>query len=294
MGQSTTLEDISDSISDLSVDIKSNHAAQQRRDVLNWLSDHRYEAQFHRAYQLHCPDTCNWLLHDPAFHNWSKARSSLLWMHGQVGSGKTIATSYLIHHLISTKKNDSLLGYFYYDASTMESLPPESFFGAIAKQFCLQLSELPATIVDAWKRASIRTETPKQPGLDELKSIVRSLLESHDSAKIVVDGLDESPNYSTVCDFLTSTVQAGTSALQVFISSRPEQDIRRRLQGFQEIPVPENAIEADISTYIKMRIQTNPRLCRMSEKMKYYAEMTLRADSHGMYVEQETTKSRMN
>ncbi|KAJ9610686.1 hypothetical protein H2200_005463 [Cladophialophora chaetospira] len=283
MSQSTTLDDLSGSVSDLSVDIKSIHAAQQRRDVLDWLSEYQYEAQFQRAHQLHCLDTCDWLLNDPAFHNWMNARSSLLWMHGQVGTGKTVATSYVIHHLMATKKSSDLLGYFYYDASTMESLTPESFFGAIVKQFGSQLPELPTNIIDAWKRASIHAGTPKQPKLDELKTILRSLLESHDSAIIVVDGLDESSSYGVVCDFLTSTVLAGTSALRVFVSSRPEQDIRRRLGGFQEMPVPEIAVEADISTYIRMRIRTDARLRRMSDKMKQYVEATLRADSHGMF-----------
>ncbi|OCT47211.1 ankyrin repeat protein [Cladophialophora carrionii] len=283
MSQSTTIEDISDSLADLSMNVKSSHAAQQRRDILDWLSEHQYEAQYQRSYQLHCSNTCRWLLADPAFLDWSKARSSLLWMHGQVGTGKTIATSYLIHHLITTKRSDSLLGYFYYDASTMESLTPESFFGAIIKQFCSDLPELPAEIVDAYARASNRTGSPKRASLGDLESFLRSLLESHDSATIVVDGLDESPNYAAVCDFLTSSVLAGKYALRVFISSRPELHLRRRFRGFQEIPVPEVAVEEDISVYIRMRINTNPRLRRMSDKMKHYVEMTLRADSHGMF-----------
>lgn len=286
MSQSTTWEEIADAVSALSTNIQSNEAAQQRREVLDWLSEHQYEAQYHRAYQLHCSDTCNWLLNDTAYLDWVKARSSLIWMHGQVGTGKTIATSYLIHHLASSKTSDSLLGYFYYDASTNESLTSESFFGAIVKQFCSELSEIPPLIIEAWKWATMRAGSRKAPSTTELKSFLRSLLETHDSATIVVDGLDESPSYATACDFLTSTVLAGTYPLKVFVSSRPEQDISRRLHGFQQIPVPEIAVEADISTYIKMRVNTNPRLRRMSDKMKHYVEKTLRADSHGMYVVQ--------
>ncbi len=291
MSQSTTLEDISDAVSILSADVKSAQAVQQRREVLDWLSEHQYEAPYHRAYQLHCSDTCNWLLGDRAYLDWWKARSSLLWMHGQVGTGKTIATSYLIHHLTSLKTINSVLGYFYYDASTNESLTPESFFGAIVKQFCSELSELPAAIIEAWRWATMRVGSRKQPSLDELRSFLRLLLESHDSATIIVDGLDESPSYATVCDFLTSAVSAGTYPLKVFVSSRPEQDIRRRLCAFQQIPVPEIAVEADISTYVKLRLDTDPRLRRMSEKMKHYVELILRTDSHGMYVRRASSQT---
>lgn len=282
MNQVATLEDISGSISDLSLDIKSSQLAQQRRDILTWLSDHHYEAQYQRAYQLHCPDTSNWILNDRAFIDWSSARSSLLWMHGKVGTGKTVATSYLINHLIAKQSGDSLLGYFYYDASTIESLTPETFFGAITKQFCSTLPQIPEKIVDSYERASDAFGNPKQPTLDQLKSFLHSLLDSHDSATIVVDGLDESPNYGAVCDFLTSTVSAGIQPLRVFVSSRPELDLRRRFNGFTEMRIREVAIEEDITKYIEMRIDTNPRLGRMSEHMKKYVKAMLRDDSNGM------------
>ena len=286
MSQNMTVENIAESVSDLSMDIKTSQAEQQRRDVLNWLSEHHYEAPYQRACQLHCSNTCKWLLEDPNFLDWSKARSALLWMHGQVGTGKTIATTYLIHHLMSTKPSRSLLGYFYYDANSIESLTPISFFGAIVKQFCSELHELPTEIVNAYKWASNRVGSPKQPSLDNLKSFLRSFLESHDPLTIVVDGLDESPDYALVCDFLTSTVLAGNSPLRVFISSRSELELRRRFKGFQQLPVPDIAIEDDISIYIKTRINTDRRLRRMSEKLKEYVELTLRTDCHGMYVDQ--------
>ena len=203
-------------------------------------------------------------------------------MHGQAGSGKTIATSYLIHHLISGMEADTLIAYFYYDASTIESLTPETSFGTILKQFCSQLPEIPHEVLDAYKQASGRMGTPKQPSLHDLKRQLRQVLEGHNSTIIVIDGLDESPDYDEVCTFLTSIVVSGRAPLRVFISSRPEVDFRRRFSRFQQIPVPEDAIEEDISVYIQSRILSDKRLCRMSEVMKKYVEMTLRADSHGM------------
>ncbi|OAP56492.1 hypothetical protein AYL99_09671 [Fonsecaea erecta] len=279
MSQSATLETVSETLTE----IKHNNAEHERRDVLHWLCEHHHEAQFQRAYQLYCKDTCNWLLNDPAVLDWSKARSSLLWMHGQGGSGKTIATSYLIQHLLDTKPADSLLAYFYYDASTIESLTPQTFFGAIVKQFCSELPQLPVQIIDAYRRASSRLGSPNQPNLSELKSFLQLLLSIANLATIVIDGLDESPDYSVVGDFLTSTVRSGKYPLRVFISSRPEMELRRYFLGFQDIPIPEEAVERDISVYIKMRINSDPRLRRMSDNMKGFVEMTLRTDANGMF-----------
>jgi hypothetical protein len=279
----TTLENLADSVSDLSADIKSNQALQERRQVLDWLSEHQYDAQYRRGCQLHCSDTCTWLLYEHEFQSWMQKRSSLIWMHGQAGSGKTVATSYIINHLRTQVETQSTrLAYFYYDASTIESLTPETFFGTIIKQFCAERSEIPEDITNAYHRATIRAGTPKQPGLKDLERFLRLILEDQLPGVIVVDGLDESPDYDIVCDFLTSCVSSGKYPLRVFISSRPEVDLQRRLAPFQEIPIPEHAIEGDIGVYIKMRIDSDARLRRMSDKMKDYVEQTLRRDSHAM------------
>ncbi|KAK6373649.1 hypothetical protein LTS17_008142 [Exophiala oligosperma] len=262
----------------------SNHTNHQRQQILDWLSDYQHEAQYRQGFQLHCSKTCLWLLEDPEFIKWSQRRSSLLWMHGPAGSGKTVATSYLIHHLTHHLSAEGhLLAYFYYDASTIESLTPETFFGACIKQFCSQLPEIPDNIRDAYKRAADRLGTPRQASLNELQNFLTRLLDKARSCIILVDGLDETPDYGVVCDFLTSTITSGHHPLRVFISSRPDVDLRRRLGGFQEILVPETAVEDDIGLYIRSRIGHDTRLRHMSDKMKQKVELSLRVDSHGMF-----------
>jgi hypothetical protein len=280
--QGDTLESIQNNLSELSTVIKTTLAASETCKILDWLCSHQYEAQYHRASQTHCASTCEWLLVDPALLDWWNARSSLLWMHGQVGTGKTIATTHLINHLMNTGSTDNLLGYFYYDASSMESLTPDTFFGAIVRQFCASQDDIPSEIIDEFKMASARAGTPKAATLTRLQSFLLMLVRKHTSATIVIDGLDESPHYPAVCDFLTNTVTAGDIPLKVFIASRPEVDIRRRLEGFLELAMPETAIDRDISTYIKKRLDTEPRLRRMSTSTKMFVEKTLASESLGM------------
>ncbi len=276
------LELVSETLSELSTNVRSQSATQERRQILDWLSSHDPDPQYRRGYQLHCSHTCRWLLEHPEFIRWSQCRSALLWMHGQAGSGKTVATSYLIHHLRTVNSQAApedrpLLAYFYYDASTVESLTPETFFGAICRQFCAQLPQMPEAIVDAYTRAAGR-----RASLNELERFVRLLIGMDRSAVIVVDGLDESPDYAVVADFLTSAVMSKRYPLRVFVSSRPEVDLRRRFSLFQELDMPESAIERDVGVYIKTRIDFDARLRRMSPNMKKQVEMSLREGCHGM------------
>jgi len=278
------LEKTNAAIVNLTLDIGSGNHERQRGQVLDWLSDHQYEAQYRRGCQLHCTDTCAWLLHHPELIKWSQSRSALLWLQGQAGSGKTIATSYLIRHLSrSTEDDKTLLAYFYYDASTAQSLTPETFFGAILKQICAQMVDLPADVVSAYRSAASHSGTPKQAQLEELTRLVRGIMESGNQIILVIDGLDESPDYGAVCDFLCSAIKSGKYPLRIFISSRPGIELRRVLGPFQHMTMPANAIDEDMSIYIRSRINKDSRLRRMRDDLKHYVESTLRADSHGMF-----------
>lgn len=49
------------------------------------------------------PGTCDWILHDDAFTAWlddTQSRPRMLWIYGNAASGKSILSSFLIHHLV--------------------------------------------------------------------------------------------------------------------------------------------------------------------------------------------------
>lgn len=77
-------------MSGLMVDWQDHLNSSHRTEVLNWISNVPY-MHHHRAVRkgrLH--DTCLWLLEKPVFSAWqTTSYSSILWLHGIPGSGKT-------------------------------------------------------------------------------------------------------------------------------------------------------------------------------------------------------------
>jgi hypothetical protein len=65
-------------------------AAAKRTEILRWLSPEPY-LQHHEQTKIDVlPGTGQWLLSDIAFETWkNESVSSLLWLHGMIGSGKS-------------------------------------------------------------------------------------------------------------------------------------------------------------------------------------------------------------
>ena len=64
--------------------------ASKRADIVRWLSPEPYIQHHRQAKQGVLSGTGQWLLSDPVFKKWKgESASSILWLHGIPGSGKS-------------------------------------------------------------------------------------------------------------------------------------------------------------------------------------------------------------
>lgn len=64
--------------------------ASNRTKILQWISTEPYEKHHKQAYADVLQGTGQWLLTNPVYLKWKKeSASSILWLHGIPGSGKT-------------------------------------------------------------------------------------------------------------------------------------------------------------------------------------------------------------
>ena len=64
--------------------------ASKRAEIMQWLSPEPYIQHHKQAKQGVLAGTGQWLLTDPIFETWKKeSASSILWLHGIPGSGKS-------------------------------------------------------------------------------------------------------------------------------------------------------------------------------------------------------------
>jgi len=64
--------------------------ASKRKDILLWMSPEPYMQHHEQTKEGVLSGTGQWLLSDPLFEKWKKeSASSILWLHGIPGSGKS-------------------------------------------------------------------------------------------------------------------------------------------------------------------------------------------------------------
>jgi predicted ATPase len=122
----TFLEDLDKPINRMATQISDLHDAlkeAEREKFSEWLSVVEYVKDHETKSKLPLPGSCQWLFKKDIFNSWEKSSaSSILWLHGIPGSGKSMLTYSVIIRLCTMYDVNAspLLAYFYCSRDTVE------------------------------------------------------------------------------------------------------------------------------------------------------------------------------
>ncbi|KAM0806795.1 putative NACHT domain-containing protein [Seiridium cardinale] len=138
------------------------------------------------------PRSGDWILREPSFLRWSGSQSppsTVLYIHGMPGAGKTILASKIISHLRQAADASlarCLFFYFKQRDDTKQSL------SHMLRSFLIQLLAQDPTLVEAsYERFCSASNAEGKTNLANLKEWTLELLKSQKECYIVLDGLDE-------------------------------------------------------------------------------------------------------
>jgi len=254
------------------------------------------------------PGTADWILSEPTFKLWrDDFKSSLGWLYGEGGFGKSFVASAIIDHLDNSNRlwtnGRSHILYFYCrrgDEAT--SLGTKIFLHLLVQLyqraspgypgFTLELQEMCSQIVEeTWQK--LKPEVKHDSSLVKLQSVLQPLFEDLVEAfgtavYIVVDGLDECVDLDYgLLDVLTSLDVDGE--IHVMLSSRPDiyRSFKRPIRYRMELSAARS--QQQISKYIKSRVKTIKRFtpkmrkracdriveqCKGSFRCEFYFDLT--------------------
>ena len=247
-------------------DLQDHLKAEERRGLLAWLSRIPCRDHHEVIYREVLSNTGLWLLEKADFVEWqSSSSSSLFWLHGIPGAGKSTLTAIVIQKFLDDAagvENSAPLAYFYCSRQKSEScrMDPTEILRAILKQ----LSSLGP---DGRVRHVIATEykqrrhDAERDGLDvrnlafsECTQLILELT-SEAPATVVIDGIDELGDSSQdLLDALWYLVENSSSVLKVFVSSRDEAAIARSLRHANSIRVTSADNSKDIAVFVKHHV----------------------------------------
>ena len=231
------------------------------------------------------PATGRWFIDSPQFLSWLTKESSVIWLHGFAGSGKSVLCSTAIQFLFRRSSVSSRTGiaFFYFTFSDQSKQDEIAMLRALLLQLSNQLKNDHKHL-----RQLNKTYEPGTPPASVLIQYLRLLCEEFFEVFIAIDALDESPQHGPrqrVLDVFETIRNWKIQKLHLLITSRDEPDIGSclALPTSQQVMMADKGLDQDISNYVKSRLDTDHKLRRWYPYRGKIANI-LSEKANGMYV----------
>ncbi|KAI0103318.1 ankyrin repeat-containing domain protein [Nemania sp. FL0031] len=259
---------------------------EEQRKVLEWISPILYGKHHARVKEARTSDTCEWLLAHEKFREWEGASSSvILWLQGSPGAGKTFLASKVIDYIRARPKSSREgLAFFYCDRNEEQRRKALSILRSYVRQLATTLGNpefirkrLQDLYREKWLYGSDLSTT------DCIEQLV-DLVSLYDQTTLVLDALDECELDSRreIIEAIELLFKSGNS-VKVFISSRPDRDIRNRFIHRPNIEIQATDNEKDIQKFINEEISKHENWAHMAPDLRKNIISTVFTKSQGMF-----------
>ncbi|KAI6757081.1 hypothetical protein HG530_011679 [Fusarium avenaceum] len=235
-------------------------------------------------------DTFSWFLQEPQYITWLESPvSSLLWVSGDPGCGKTTLASFLVNSInqyLILGDNDFIVTYFFFNGNNFADQVDGT---ALLFALIHQLIQADPALAPLVKKYLALDHTQSGLNLGKLCEIFRAIVSTperkHGRIVCVVDALDECDEESItkIIRFLNSIVFDDSNSasrggwLKVVITSRYNQHIFRFLPSHQQIRLADHAESTtqDIATFVRARCVQVQTVTRCSDAIRHAIEKQL-------------------
>lgn len=176
------------------------------------------------------------------------------------------------------------LAYFYFSFSDIQRQCAESFLRTVVRQLLLQRSGVPDAVRDIYKRYQ-----HTNPPIDVWKDALQSLINLGGQIYIIVDALDECPNYGkeriSLLHILEALKSPQVPQLHLLATSRKETDIEAALLRFVTTPplsIQNAEVDDDIRIHVKAQLENDPTMSKWPISVQEEVEQELIAKAGGM------------
>jgi hypothetical protein len=217
----------------------------------NWLSVHDDVVNDYSTFRVsRFAGTCEWFLENPLYKAWhSKPSSSLFWIHGLPGSGKSVLSSYLVETEIAN------CIYFFFRFDDANKRQPQ----ALLRSAAFQLAEQYESIHDALCKLCDQGLDLDRLQLGSLwqKIFAETILKVPVTFYWFIDGLDECATDRGLLVRLLGEALKTQSTIKIILVSRFSNDIAKeiRLLGAPVYEITPADNTRDIARYVNTRME---------------------------------------
>ncbi|KAJ5497544.1 hypothetical protein N7463_009531 [Penicillium fimorum] len=254
-----------------------NMDEEKRIEMLEWISSIPFGKNHNNVKEKRTPGTGEWLLQHEDFTTWEQSNSSIFWLQGSPGTGKTFLTSAVVDRiqdrLSGTSKNEGF-AFFYCDKNEPRRAQPLSIIQSIVRQLSTTAKNPESTQKKLCQLYNKCRSSGSGFSLEQCKEQIQASLDIYEKTTIVIDAMDECnpDSRDELIDALNSFVsQSNKRHVKIFISSRPDPDIEVQLQNAPNIGINASDNKGDIQTYLNVELdklaKKNPFIGRLKSKI---------------------------
>jgi ankyrin repeat domain-containing protein 50 len=203
------------------------------------------------------------------------------------GTGKTYLTSRAIDEIrdaLKSNPNHEGLAFFYCNRNETERQKPLS----VLRSFVRQLSTI-ANNEDSMQKSlrqlHIQTRLKaSELSVDDCKDLLLKFINLYPKTTLVLDALDECDKHTrgVLIETFDHFLDHASKPVKIFISSRPDGDIKERLKSRANIEIQATDNHDDIATFVESEITKHRRWKKISPGLQEEIVETLRKRSQGM------------
>jgi Cdc6-like AAA superfamily ATPase len=246
----------------------------QREEIHRWLSAPDPSSNHTRACYSRLAATGAWFLRSEAFTRW-RNQSSLIWLHGKAGCGKTVLSSTIITEIQKTLPTSKMaIAYFYFDFNNIDKQKPDNMIRSLIAQLSGQ-STKPFRRLESLFSSCGNGE--RQPDMENLMEVLKDIIECLDETSIVLDALDECSEREELFKRISEVQTWKPQQFHLLVTSRRLPDIEEALAPLtnsqDRVCIQSKVVDADILAYVNERLQNDQRLSRWRNKPQVQEEI---------------------
>ncbi|KAI9787978.1 MAG: hypothetical protein M1816_007282, partial [Peltula sp. TS41687] len=244
--------------------IQDNLEVSKHTEILRWLSPEPY-IQHHEQIKIDVlQGTGQWLLSDPVFATWrNESVSSILWLHGMIGSGKSKLISIVIEDAMQGfhAGHNNPPAFFYCSRNTAEPArsEPQAIIASLARQLSNLRPEHPLLkpAIEIHKKKEAQGFASGRLRIEESCALIIQLVEHYPLTIIVIDALDECnpEKRDDLLEALETILEESSNLVKIFVSSRDDQDIVLHFQHYPNLEIKSDRNTDDIVRWASLQLQ---------------------------------------
>jgi WD40 repeat protein len=162
--------------------------------------------------------TCNWILETTEYQEWveTPSNSAIMWLHAKPGRGKSVLSSYLVHHLLG---RGATVQYFFFRFGEQTKRSVGTLLRSLAVQLARSFSAFRKSLLRIKNSGLTFKDSDSQSIWERIFKSALFTLDLTTPIYWIIDGLDESDSPTFVVDMLNS-IDLSSTPIRVLLVSR--------------------------------------------------------------------------